>query len=328
MIASPSLKNILKYLLLLGIGILLLWLTFRGHDLQKIFNDIYHANPLYVFLSVLAGLVAFLLRAYRWNMLIEPLGYRAGFLNASYALGLGYFANLAVPRIGEITRCGVLSRTDKIPMDKLIGTVITERVIDLLMLFVSIALAAAFQFNLMSGFLSENVFNRPDSGQRQTGVILVVLMLLILLAGLFFLRSKNPKAVDLRKKIFLILHGIRSGLFSVLKVKNKTMFVFHTFLIWLLYFFSTYLCFFALEATAHLGWKEGLFILVAGGLGMSAPVQGGIGAYHYIVSQALLLFGIAATDGIAFATLVHTYQMLLIIMLGLISLFMVSIRKN
>lgn len=328
MISSSTIKNTIKYLLLLGIGILLLWLTFKGHDLKKIFSDIYHARPLYVFFSVLAGFIAFLLRAYRWNMLIEPLGYRSNFLNASYALGLGYFANLAIPRIGEITRCGVLNRTDKIPMEKLIGTVITERVIDVIMLFLSVALVAALQFNLMTGFLSDKVFAGANGGGNTSLYILTGLALLFILGGTFLLLSKNPKAIKLREKIILLIRGVWAGLFSVTKVKNKGLFVVHTFVIWALYFLSTYLCFFALNATAQLGWKEGLFILVAGGLGMSAPVQGGIGAYHYIVSQALILFGIAEADGITYATLVHSYQMLLIIVLGLISLFMIFIRKN
>lgn len=328
MISSAAIKNAIKYLLLLGVGILLLWLTFKGHDLKKIFNDIYHARPLYVFLSVLAGFIAFLLRAYRWNMLIEPLGYRSSFFNASYALGLGYFANLAIPRIGEITRCGVLNRTDKIPMDKLIGTVITERVIDVVMLFLSVALVAALQFNLMTGFLRDKVFAGANEKSNTTFFIMALLAAILILAGLFLLLSKSAKAVKLRERIILLIRGVWAGFFSVTKVKNKGMFVVYTFIIWALYFFSTYLCFFALDATAQLGWREGLFILVAGGLGMSAPVQGGIGAYHYIVSQALILFGIAETDGITYATLVHSYQMLLIIVLGLISLFMIFIRKN
>ncbi len=328
MISSATFKNTIKYLLLLGIGLLLLWLTFKGHDLKKIFNDIYHARPLYVFLSVLAGFFAFLLRAYRWNMLIEPLGYRSNFLNASYALGLGYFANLAIPRIGEITRCGVLNRTDKIPMDKLIGTVITERVIDLIMLFLSVALVTALQFNLMTGFLRDKVFTGANGSGNTVMYILAGLAALTILAGLFLMLSKNKKAEKLREKFILLIRGVWAGLFSVTKVKNKGMFIIHTMVIWALYFLSTYFCFFALVATSPLGWKEGLFILVAGGLGMSAPVQGGIGAYHYIVSQALILFGIAETDGITYATLVHTYQMLLIIVLGLISLFMIFIRKN
>lgn len=328
MISSSAINNTIKYLLLLGIGVLLLWLTFKGHDLRKIFNDIYHAHPLYVFLSVMAGFIAFLLRAYRWNMLIEPLGFRSRFLNASYALGLGYFANLAIPRIGEITRCGVLNRTDKIPMDKLIGTVITERVIDLIMLFISVALVAMLQFNLMTGFLRDKVFAGANGNGNSTLIILAGLMLLAVIAVVVLLISKSQKAVKLREKIILLIRGVWTGLFSVMKVKNKTMFILYTLVIWALYFLSTYLCFFALDSTVHLGWKEGLFILVAGGLGMSAPVQGGIGAYHYIVSQALILFGVAETDGITYATLVHTYQMLLIIVLGLISLFMIFVRKN
>ncbi|MCC6384793.1 MAG: flippase-like domain-containing protein [Bacteroidia bacterium] len=326
---STTLKRTLKYLLLLGIGGFLLWLSFRGHDLSDIAKKISNARPLYLILSAIAGFVAFLLRSYRWNMLIEPMGYHSGFLNASYALGIGYFANLAIPRIGEITRCGVLGKAENIPVEKLIGTVITERLIDLAMLFFSIILVGTLQYDLLTRFLKEKVFVRPpEETAGSANTVLYLIAGSIVCCVLILLVSKNNRIVALREKGVLLLRGVYKGLISILEIRNKLMFLVHTLLIWALYFISTYLCFFALESTQNLGVSEGLFILVAGGLGMSAPVQGGIGAYHYIVSQALVLFGISQVDGITYATLVHSLQLALIIVVGLFSLFMIARNKK
>jgi len=323
--------GVLQYVLLSAIGILLLWLTFRNQDLIEIFHKIRQANGFYITLSVFIGLAAFMIRAYRWNMLIEPLGYSPRLSGASYALGIGYFANLAIPRIGEITRCGVLSKSENIPVEKLLGTVITERIIDLVMLAFSMLLVAAVEFDLFSDFISKKIISplNESSGQgSKNHVMLIIIILSVIIAGMIWVFF-SKRAINIRKKVMALMTGLSSGLLSVLKMKKKGLFIFHTFLMWFLYFLATFVCFFAFDATAHLGFKEGLFILVAGGLGMSAPVQGGIGAYHYIVSQALLLFGVSLTDGIVYATLVHTAQIFLIVVLGLISLMMiVNIRKK
>ena len=324
---QKKISSIIRVVLLLSIGILLLWLTFRNENVFKIFDKIKHANIFYVSISIVCGFTAFEIRAYRWNMLIHPLGYKPKLSNASYALGLGYFANLAIPRIGEISRCGALSKAEKIPFEKLIGTVITERIIDVFMLAFSILLAAALQFNLMKNFLMEKIItpilvksNPGNSSSLKTIIIVAVIVLVILMGA--FIKGKY------KEKIKNTLVGMTEGLKSLFNMKETGKFIFHTFLMWFLYFLAAYACFFALEATSHLGMKEGVFILVAGGLGMSAPVQGGIGAYHYIVSQALLLFGVASADGIAYATMVHTYQTLLVILLGCISLIMLFRLKK
>jgi uncharacterized protein (TIRG00374 family) len=325
-ITSPILRHTLKYVILLGIGLLLLWLAFKGQDLKEILHEILHARPLYVMLSVLCGFVAFVLRAYRWNLLIEPLGFQPRLLHASWALAIGYMANIAIPRMGEISRCITLNRTDRIPIDRLFGTVITERIIDVIVLVLSALLVAFLQAGLMDHLLHRHVLNRSDE-PGQFLISLLILAVVALLISLWLLFSGTSLSVRLKEKIILMIRGLLDGLLSVLKVRNKLMFIIHTLLIWMLYYFSTYLCFFALDATAHLGWHEGLFILVAGGLAMLVPVQGGIGAYHYIVSQALLLVGIQQQDSLAYATLIHASQMFMFILLGFISLLMLLLRK-
>lgn len=241
---------------------------------------------------------------------------------------VGYFANLAIPRIGEITRCGSLSKAENIPFNILIGTVIIERVIDLAMLAFSILIVASLEFDIMSGFLSDNLIY-PLKQKFYTSAYMWLFLLSImgiLLLTIYFLKKKVHV---LRKKAWYqkveqLIGGVLNGVRTVVKMKRNGLFVFHTFFIWIMYFFMTYSCFFALESTKTLGVKAGMFVLVIGGLGMSAPVQGGIGAYHWIVSQGLLLFDIKLTDGIVFATLVHTYQTIQVILLGLLSMILLA----
>lgn len=318
--------------MLLAIGILLLWLTFRNESPREIINKIKQADFFYVIISVFIGFLAFVIRAHRWNMMLEPLGYFPKLTNTSYALGIGYFANLAIPRIGEITRCGTLSRTEKIPFEKLIGTVIVERVIDLIMLAFTMFLVAVLEFDLLKNFIIEKIIQPMNNstgnhGNNQSFTFLIVIAALFFILFLIFV-LKSKKASFIREKIISIWRGTMDGLKSIFLMKKTGAYIFHTFLMWFLYFLATYVCFFAFEPTAQLKAKEGMFILVAGGLGMSAPVQGGIGAYHYIVSQALSLFGVSLTDGIVFATIVHTFQTLLVILLGCISLFMLFRLKR
>ncbi len=287
-------------------------------------------------LSVLLSLGAFYSRAVRWIMLMEPLGYKPKLSSTLNALFLGYFANLAIPRAGEITRCGVLAKSEKVPFNSLIGTVIVERVIDLLMLFFCMLLVAILEFKLLSSFLSEKIvdplklkFNFIENPLVLIGILLLSILLFWLLWKFVFQKKDNKKESGLVVKIRGFLHEVGRGFKTILRMKNTGWFIFHTFLIWIFYFLMTWVCFFCLESTAHLDMKTGLFVLVVGGLGMSAPVQGGIGAYHYIVSQGLQLFGVSATDGIVYATMVHTTQTLLVVVLGLYALGMLfATSKN
>lgn len=327
---NKKLKETLKYVLLFAIGAFVLWFTFKDENIHDIWNKIRQADTFYISLSLLLGFLAFISRAFRWILLIEPAGYTARKSQTSYALMIGYFANLALPRMGEFTRCGMLSKKEKIPFDVLLGTVIVERVIDLLMLLCSIGLVLFFEWDLMTRFIYTHVLTDNSFLVQYKYLILIGCFILFILFYISWKRiNKNqnnlPGWVIRIKKI---VDGIYSGMKTVITLKKRSAFIAHTFFIWICYFFMTYTCFFALPATSNLGTGEGLFVLVAGGLGMSAPVQGGIGAYHWIVSQALMLFGISATDGITYATLVHTYQTLLVIVAGIISLFLYSISRN
>lgn len=322
----------IKYLLFLAIGIGMLWLTFRNQDFSLLAEKIKTLKINWLIAAFLVAILSHLSRAARWVMLIEPLGYKPKLSNTFWALCAGYFANLAIPRIGEITRCGLLTKAEKVPFNELLGTVIVERVMDVIMLFILLVAVAAMQYHLIGDFLQTNII-QPLAGKFQNPVVLLVLvaglvMMAVVVYFLFF--RKREKSNPMLEKITLLLKGVVDGVKSVSKLKNIPLFIFHTIFIWAMYFMATWLCFFTLDATSHLSAVAGLFILVAGGLGMSAPVQGGIGAFHYIVSRGLMLYGISETDGIIYATISHGYQTLLVIVLGAIGFFvlMATSRKS
>lgn len=290
------------------------------------------ANIFWMSISILCSVIAFVSRAYRWNILIEPLGYKPKLANTTYALLIGYFANLALPRLGEVTRCGSLNKAEKVPFDVLIGTVIVERVFDVICLLVCIFLTAIFEYQRLGNFLYENLFVpiKDKLNHYLQSPLLIAGALVIVLMLIFFIRAirKNSGKHGFISKIVALLKGIMEGLRSVRKIKRPWSFLFHTVFIWTLYFISSYVVFFALPATSQLDWKAGLFVLSIGGMSMSAPVQGGIGIFHLLVSQGLLLYAIPHEHGIAFATLLHSTQMILVILLGTISFIMLFLASK
>lgn len=287
----------------------------------------------WIVLAIIVSVLAHVSRAVRWNMLIEPLGYKPRVVNTFWAVCAGYFANLAIPRLGEITRCGTLSKAEEIPFNELLGTVIVERIMDVLVLLIGLLLVAAMQFDVIGGFLTETILH-PLAAKFQNiaGSMIWIIALVVLVGGYFIwkLISKTEKFKGIAIKINNLIKGVIDGIKSVKNLKNIPLFIFHTLWIWSMYFFASYLVFFALDSTSHLSWQIGFVVLVIGGLGMTAPVQGGIGAYHWIVSHGLMLYGISETDGIVFATLVHGYQTLLLIVLGAIGflILMMAAKKK
>ena len=323
---NSKLISYLKYFLLLAVAFGLLALAFRGVSVGKILHDMLQANIFWVLLSVLFTIIAFISRAYRWNLLIESVGYSPPLKKTTYALMLGYFANLAFPRIGEVTRCGSLSKAESIPFSSLLGTVIVERVIDVISLFICLLLTAILEYKRLGSFLSDNIIN-PMIGKLQQLmsspffiIAAVIIILGLSFAIFYFIKRSGQKGKE--SKIAHVFKNLMNGLRSVSTLKRPRLFIFHSIFIWFLYFMSTYVCLFALPSTSHLGFSAALFLLVAGGLGMSAPVQGGIGAYHLLVSQGLMLYGLSQQDGLTFATLIHSLSLVLVVLFGIVSLLL------
>lgn len=323
---------ILKFILFLSVAAGLLYLALKETDIKKLLAELKDAHYGYIYLSIVPSMLAFASRAWRWNMLLHPLGYRPKFRNTFYSLMFGYLANLALPRLGEVSRSVALNRAEKIPLDIIIGTVIAERAVDLLSLFICIALTLILEFDRIYSFLVDNLFDpllSKISGAVHSSLFIPAVVILVLaIIAFIIIQRRKKQSTSVMEKIVLFFKGILAGLTSVMKMKNHNAFIFHSVFIWVMYWLVTYVCFFSVGATSALDLKAALFVLVAGGLGMTAPVQGGIGAYHWLVSQGLLIYGIQLTDGLAYATIVHTSQMLLVVLVGTASFLLLSVNKK
>lgn len=324
----------LKFIAFLGIGIVLLYFAFRGIAFESLKEDFRHAKYAWVLFSLVFAILAYISRAIRWNILIEPLNYKPRLANTFYSLLLGYLANFALPRLGEVTRCASLAKKEKIPVDKLFGTVIVERVIDLFSLILLLIILVVFRFEKFGNFFSQTVFN-PIGAKISSSLsfsifiwssIIIVVLVIFIIA--IFLRKRIAR-LNIIKKIYSLILGVIEGLKTVYKMKKRGAFIFHSVFIWANYWAMTWVVVFAMPSTSHLGIIDGLFLLVIGGLGMAAPVQGGIGAYHWIVSRGLVTVypGILLEEGLVFATLSHESQAILIAVLGTVAFFML-IKKN
>jgi len=321
-------KNWVRYLIVLTIGILLLYLAFKGQDLNKMISDLQKANFEWVILSIIIILIAHFLRAYRWNLMIGSLGHGTpSLMNTFHALIMGYLANLAFPRMGELARCTALNKSDKIPVTKLLGTVIAERVVDLLMLGLIFLLAILLEFKSLSGFLNEHVLSK-FSGRIGEIILIMLGLILLSVSSTFLVIMIKKRKWGFTERIFHFFSGMKAGILTLKRMDNKAGFLLSSVLIWLLYGLSSYFCFFALNATSSLGPGAALSTLVFGSLAMIAPVQGGIGAFHWMVSEGLLAYGISKTDGLSYALLVHTSQTIIILFIGSLSLILFLKESN
>jgi uncharacterized protein (TIRG00374 family) len=262
-------------------------------------------------------------------MLIKPLGHNPSNSNAFHAVMIGYLANLAIPRIGEVTRCTILNRTNQIPLNRLIGTVIVERIIDVLFLLIILLLSVFIEYSTIIDFVQVNVlggFSEKLKNAQSLGLF-ALLGLAIGIIAFYIIRKRHERLLEnnIYKKIFSIIEGFKEGLISIFNLENKFLFIIYSCAIWLLYILSTYLCFFAISPTAELSFASSIFIMAMGGIGMSVPVQGGIGAYEATIQLALLVYGIQSEDGLSYATLNHSAQILSIVVVGSLSLFYIFI---
>ncbi len=318
----------------LFIGLFLLWLVFRKLDIHLVVDQILGANYYWILLSFCCAILSHLARAARWNILINHLGNKTKLSTTFYAVMIGYFANMALPRLGEITRCGVLAKKDKISFDSLFGTVVAERVFDMIVLFTMIFLVIVFQLKLVGGFVDKHIFS-PLVSEFSTNITPIIiiggLFVLAILLTIFFMKHFLPKTPELSlySKIREFFTGFFTGIKTIYKLKKKWLFLFYTFVIWLMYFMMTYLVFFSMEATSHLTIIDGITILAIGSLGMVAPVPGGLGAYHFIVKAVLVeLYLIPSAIAASWATLIHTSQGVLVIAVGALSYFLIFLQKK
>lgn len=327
----PFYKNTIKFLLFLGVSVFLFWLVYRDQnwdDLLKVLKE--DVNYTWIGVACLMGIASHISRAMRWQLLTESMGYKIRFWNSFMGVMIGYFANLAIPRMGEFTRCGVVSKYEKVPFSNLLGTVVTERVIDMIILLTLTLLVIITQFKQLGVFLDNN----PEIRDKLVHMFHSWWMLLILLGTVIVLWAlwKWYLRNRIQGRIRAFFHGLKEGLLTVKDVKHKGLFVFHSLFIWLMYFLMFYVCFFCFEFTSHLNMLVGLTIFVLASYGMVAPVQGGIGAWHFMVIAALMIY-LPHTPNIesmakTFALLTHGSMTLLYIIVGVICVILLPIYNR
>jgi len=330
---KKGIKQTIQFLIFLAAGIFLLWIAFRNVEFDRLLQGLKNADYKWVVLSLVFASLAYLSRARRWVILVHPLGYKPSFSSTFYALMTGYMANLALPRIGEITRCVALGKKEKIPVDQLIGTVVIERTVDLVALLSILAGLIIARGEQVNQFLKVSIFiplkEKVFSAFGAAWVLWVLLAAIFLISTFLLVRyRKQLRKNKLFAKFFDLARGIINGLKTITSLNHKWEFIFHTIFIWINYTLMTWVVVFAIDPTSHLTLGDGVFLLVIGGLAMSAPVQSGLGAFHYIISRGLAFVeGVKIEDGLVYAFLTHESQMLFVIIVGAISFFMIF-RKN
>jgi uncharacterized protein (TIRG00374 family) len=317
-----------KFTGFLAAGLLLLWLAFRTVDFGGLAEGLKGADYSWLLLSSFFGIVAYLSRARRWIILINPLGYHPSFGNTFYALMSGYLANLALPRLGEITRCMALGKKEKIPVDQLIGTVVVERTIDLISLLIIMLVLFFTSGSSIREYLNESVIYplrvKVLTIFGSAWIPWSILLILTVVSLFIIIRyKKSLRKIKFISRIFDLARGVINGLKSITNLKRNWEFIFHTVFIWINYALMTWVVVFCLESTSHLSFGNSIFILVIGGLAMSAPVQGGVGAFHYFVSRGIAFVeNVNIEDAMAYAILTHESQLLLVVIVGAIAFYM------
>lgn len=326
----------LKYIISFAIAIAIFAYLYQGQDVGKMFADLLNVKIEWVLLSFVLSLLSHFCRAWRWSIMLKPLGYHVGLFRPFLAVMAAYFANFILPRMGEVTRCTVLQRTNDVPFQQSFGAVIAERAFDFICLIIITILAIFLEFDRLESLLND-IF--AGNSSQNSGRISLILGGIVIFGGagviaVWFTFKEKIKQMAIYQKILEILVGVKEGFISVLKLKSldRNIFFFNTVAIWVLYFFTGYVLFYALPETENLSMGCGLSNLAMSGVAIVAPVQGGIGVYHYLISKTLMVYGIPEVSAKYFAFMAHNSQTVLLIGVGsiclIISLFVKKIKNN
>ena len=325
-------KTISKFLLFFALGMFLLWLTtrtFGEREIQELKNLIKNADITVVAVSTIILLFSHYIRALRWKMMIQPLGINPKSSNVFFAVLAGYFFNLLFPRLGEVMKCTFLSKYEKVPVDKLIGTMVAERLVDLICLIMVILATILTQIERVGNYAEElgNMLREKlNLTPTSWGIGIMLLLLVIYLMVKLFKASKNHPGLFKLKEL---IKGVIEGLLTIRKVNHFPLYILYTVSIWGCYLASIRIGFYGMEALQLLGWVPSLSILTFGSFAMIAT-QGGIGAYQLAVQKTLLLYDINEVTGLAFGWLLWLVQTLILFIVGPISVLLLFIlnKKN
>jgi hypothetical protein len=322
---KKAILNSVKTVVPLMLGAFLIYLpysSFSPSERSLIFESIKEADYFYVTIGVILAFLSHLSRAWRWNYMLSTITKKPSFLTNVVAIGAGYAINLIIPRGGEIARAGVIKKSNNIPMDKAIGTIIAERVLDMIILLAISAVALFLASEEMLPFFTQR-FNQLIGSYTMSQLAAFALIISLTLIVLYWIVTKARFFKKLRK----FVKGIKEGFSTIWKMEKKWSYLLHTLFIWTMYVLMFYVTFFSLEGLRDIGWAAVLCAFVAGSFAV-AFVNGGFGAYPYLIAQVLMLFGYQETLGTSIGWILWLSQTALVIVYGSVSLIMISINKN
>lgn len=329
---KPKLFQTIQYVILLIVGLVLCWLFYKNINFYELKQTISTGDFSWFYIILLVSLFVYIIRTLRWQLLIAAMGYKSNFYNALSALSISYFVSFIIPRLGEVSRCLSLKKNHDIPFMKLLGTVIIERIVDVISLVLFLLITLLLQFNHLKEFIAINIYSPLYDHlylKIKAGNLLVVFIVIGVIAGVsllfFYFRKRIRKKAPLM--VIKFIEGLQQGLTSIAALKYKKLFVLYTVLIWAGYYFMTYFWFFVFKETALLTWGACLSIVAIGTIGRSLPIQGGgMGAYHFLVTSVVTLYGVSESFGKTLATLIHGGQTFFIFLMGLVGLIIFFVQ--
>jgi len=327
---TNPIKSLLTIIISLAFAGFFLWLALRDFDIKVVQKSLLRANYLWVILAGAFGILAYWLRAVRWNLLLEPMGYKISNSNAFWTISFGYLMNLTIPRSGEVARATALYGVEKVPVDKSFGTIILERVVDLFCMLGFLLLTVIFKYDAILSFYKNSGVN------INTSKVLLIISILVIGALLFFSFKNRLAAIPVLNKIINFIDGIIQGLMSIFKLKQKVKFILYTIGIWACYFMATYLVCFALPETSDFTIADGFFIIVVGTLGMIIPASGGIGAFNLAMKYGFMALFLSmgksaefgSETGLTYSFISLPLQIVIMLITGLLSIPILAKVRN
>ncbi len=345
---SKYIKTILKFLLFAGVGIGILYFVYQRQSnayhqecilkgiseqdcslVAKVYEDFINSNIFYLFMVIFLFTLSNISRTLRWQMMLKPIGIKAGFFSSFNSIMLGYFANLGLPRVGEFVRAGALAKKENVKFDKVMGTIVLDRIIDVISLLIVFVITILISSGKLLNFIKDN-------GDLSNKIINIVnnpvywfVFVILFVGGFFISKSNKVKNSFIGKKVLNFIQGLITGIKSIKSIEKPYLFIFHSVFIWTMYFMMNYVGFLAFEPTSKLGIDAAIVVFTFGSLGMVIPSPGGMGTYHFLVIEALSLFGISGSDGFSYANIIFfSIQIFGIIFFGIIALIMLNTLKN
>lgn len=318
-------KKIIQIIFSLALGIFIFWYVYKDLNLVEMIAELKHTHIIWLIIPMLIALLSHFLRAVRWKMLLDSLGKEVNVWRVFGAVLVAYFMNYIFPRAGEVVRCGVVKQQEDIPFTEALGTVIVERSVDLIVNLSIVILAILLQYNMILLFFEKHNMTEGLINLISNPILWIIFALIFCLVLVF---RKKIKSTLLFKKVAEMAKNVWVGIKSISKMEHKGLFIFYSIMIFVCYYLMYYLCFFAFDFLDGYGPLCALAGFIMGSFGIIAPVQGGLGAWHFMVINTMVLYGLGEYEAGTFAFLVHGGQTVLQLTTGFIALIGLNIVQK